>query len=129
MTGVQTCALPIFTSGKYAHRDSFRNLLGEQDKEQELLEQTSLEKQVTKETPKTFLWHTYEDGSVPLENTLLFASALRACQVPMEVHIYPRGGHGIALANEETQSTGDKNTIIPEAQNWIRMAGEWIRNL
>ena len=119
--------LPI--SGKYAHRDSFRNLLGEQDKEQELLEQTSLEKQVTKETPKTFLWHTYEDGSVPLENTLLFASALRACQVPMEVHIYPRGGHGIALANEETQSTGDKNTIIPEAQNWIRMAGEWIRNL
>ncbi len=120
---------PVITSGKYAHRDSFRNLLGEQDKEQELLEQTSLEKQVTKETPKTFLWHTYEDGSVPLENTLLFASALRACQVPMEVHIYPRGGHGIALANEETQSTGDKNTIIPEAQNWIRMAGEWIRNL
>ena len=118
---------PVITSGEYAHRSSFESLLGE--RYTELLEKTSLEKQVTKDTPKTFLWHTYEDGSVPLENTLLFAKALRKHQVPMEVHIYPRGGHGIALANEETQSMDGGNTIVPEAQNWIRMAGRWIQNL
>lgn len=118
---------PVITSGEYAHRGSFENLLGE--RYEELLEKTSLEKQVTIDTPKTFLWHTYEDGSVPLENTLLFASALRKYQIPMEVHIYPRGKHGIALANEETQSMEGENTVIPEAQNWIRMAGRWIKNL
>lgn len=118
---------PVITSGEYAHRGSFENLLGE--RYSELLEKTSLEKQVTADTPKTFLWHTYEDGSVPLENTLLFAGALRKHQVPMEMHIYPRGGHGIALANEETQSMEGGNTIVPEAQNWIKMAGRWIHNL
>lgn len=120
---------PVITSGEYAHRGSFDSLLGDRCKEVELLEKTSLEKQVTKDTPKTFLWHTYEDASVPLENTLLFANALRKYKIPMEVHIYPRGGHGIALANEETQSMDGGNTVIPEAQNWIRMVGKWIRNL
>ncbi len=120
---------PVITSGEYAHRGSFESLLGERDTDMELLEKVSLEKQVTKDTPRTFLWHTYEDGSVPLENTLLFAGALRKCQIPIEMHIYPRGGHGIALANEETQSMDGGNTIVPEAQNWIRMAGRWIQNL
>ncbi len=120
---------PVITSGEYAHRRSFENLLGARCEDAELLELVSLEKQVTKDVPQTFLWHTYEDQSVPLENTLLFANALRKCQIPMEVHIYPRGGHGIALANEETQSMEGGNTIIPEAQNWIRMVGKWIRNL
>lgn len=120
---------PVITSGEYAHRRSFENLLGKNREDAELLEMVSLEKQVTENTPKTFLWHTYEDPSVPLENTLLFASALRRYHIPMELHIYPRGGHGIALANEETQSLEGGNTIILEAQNWIRMVGKWIRNL
>lgn len=118
---------PVITSGEFAHRGSFEKLLGE--RYDELLEKTSLEKQVTEDTPKTFIWHTFEDGSVPLENTLLFVSALRKCQINTEVHIYPRGGHGISLANEETQASEGGNTVIPEAQNWITMAGRWIRNL
>lgn len=118
---------PVITSGEYAHRGSFENLLGE--RYDELLKLTSLEMQVTAETPNTFLWHTYEDGSVPLENTLLFAEALRKYRVPMEVHIYPKGRHGLALANEETQSMDGGNTVVWEAQNWIEMAGRWIRNL
>lgn len=118
---------PVITSGEFAHRSSFESLLGE--RYAELLETASLEKQVTEDTPKTFIWHTYEDGSVPLENTLLFVSALRRYNISTEVHIYPRGGHGISLASEETQALEGGNTVVPEAQNWIRMAGKWIRNL
>jgi len=120
-------AYPVITSGTFAHRRSFENLLG--DRYEELLEKVSLEKQVTKDTPKTFIWHTFEDNSVPAENTLLFVNALRKCNINTEAHLYPRGTHGISLANEETQSLEGNNTIIPEAQNWINMAGRWIQNL
>lgn len=118
---------PVITSGEFAHRGSFVNLLGE--RYEELLEKVSLEKQVTENTPRTFIWHTFEDNSVPVENTLLFVQALRRYHINTEVHIYPRGRHGISLANEETQSKEGENTIILEAQNWITMAGRWIRSL
>lgn len=117
---------PVITSGEFAHRGSFDNLLGESTDEQ--LERLSLEKQVSVMTPPTFLWHTYEDGSVPVENTLFFASALRKCNVPFELHIYPRGGHGLALANEETMSASG-NGVQSECTSWISLAGTWIRNL
>lgn len=118
---------PVITSGEFAHRGSFENLLGE--KEAELSELVSLEKQVTPDTPPAFIWHTYEDGSVPVENSLLYAAALRKAGVPFELHIYPRGGHGLSLGTEETQSANGGNTVIPEVQNWISMAGRWIKEL
>ena len=88
----------------------------------------SLENQVTADTPPAFIWHTYEDGSVPVENSLFYASAMRRAKVPFELHIYPRGGHGLALANQETKSARG-NEIVPEVQNWIELAGTWIKNL
>lgn len=117
---------PVITAGEFAHRGSFTCLLG--DREEELSEFVSLENQVSEDTPPAFLWHTFEDGSVPVENTLLFANAMRKAGVPFELHIYPRGGHGLSLANEETSAPGG-NTIVPECQNWITMAGDWIRRL
>lgn len=89
---------PVITSGEYSHQGSFDALLGEQ-KTEELLELTSLEKQVTKDTPPSFIWHTYEDGSVPVQNTMLFANALLKENIPVEVHVYRRGGHGLSLGN------------------------------
>ena len=116
---------PVITSGEFAHRGSFQMVLA--DRYEELVDEMSLEKQVNRDTPKTFLWHTFEDGTVPVENTLLFAKALREKDIPFECHIYPRGRHGLALGNELTSSDGGKE-IQPEVTNWIQMAGTFIKN-
>lgn len=117
---------PVITSGPFAHRGSFENLLGE--KETELGELMSLEKQVTKDTPRTFLWHTEPDNTVPVENSLLFFQALHKQGVPAELHIYPAGGHGLSLANYET-SNGAGYGIQQECQSWIDLAAEWLKNI
>ena len=77
---------PVITSGEFAHRGSFENLLG--SRQEELGEKLSLEKQVTSKVPKTFIWHTFADQSVSVEKSLLFVSALRRAGVPTEFHMY-----------------------------------------
>jgi acetyl esterase/lipase len=118
---------PVITSGEYAHRDSFVALL--QDRYDELVDQMSLEKRVTEFTPPTFLWHTFEDTAVPIENALYFTQALNEVKVPFELHIYPKGWHGLSLASEETRSRYDKGALPTECQTWITLAGTWINNL
>lgn len=115
-----------YTSGKYAHADSFKCLLGEEP-EEELLEKMSLERQVTEQAPKTFLWHTAEDGSVPVENSLLLAAALQGKGIPIEMHIYPKGHHGMSLCDE----TVDRPENITEAarycSGWFNLCIRWVR--
>lgn len=117
---------PVITSGEFAHRDSFVKLLG--DRYETLLDKMSLENQVNDETPKTFLWHTFEDQAVPVENSLLFMQALRRKNIPFEGHIYPKGGHGLGLGNELTCSEGGKE-LQPEVSTWVSLAGTFIKNL
>lgn len=89
---------PVITSrGPHAHAGSMRNLAGDAAKDA-LLEELSCEKHVTEKTPSCFLWHTVEDATVPVENSLLFASALRQQGIPFELHVYPYGAHGLGLA-------------------------------
>ena len=87
---------------------------------------TSLETQVTESTPKSFIWHTYEDSGVPVENSMMFASALIAHKVPVELHIYPHGEHGLSLANPLVCSP---DGVIPKVQTWIGFAKEWVYDL
>jgi acetyl esterase/lipase len=89
---------PVITFGEFTHQGSRRNLLGD-NPSPELIENLSNERQVTPQTPPTFLWHTVEDQAVPIENSLLFAQALRAAKVPFELHLFEKGRHGIGLAN------------------------------
>lgn len=89
---------PVITMGEKTHQGSKDNLLGP-NPSPELVKLLSNELQVTKETPPTFLWHTAEDQAVPVENSLMFASALRSAGVPFDLHIYEKGRHGIGLAN------------------------------
>lgn len=81
----------------YTHRGSRSNLLGD-NPDPKLVESLSNEKQVTAETPPTFLFHTNEDKGVPAENSVLFYLALRKAGVPAEMHIYEPGPHGVGLA-------------------------------
>ncbi len=120
---------PVISSGEHAHEGSFKALLGDQHEDAAQLEFLSLEKQVTSETPPTFLWHTVTDASVPVENSMLFAQSLLKDKVPLEMHIYPEGVHGLSLGTEETQSAGKDTHIQPEVVNWIEMAGRWVKGL
>jgi acetyl esterase/lipase len=89
---------PVITMGARTHAGSKRNLLGEAP-EAEWVEKLSNELQVKAQTPPTFVWHTVEDQAVVVENSILFASALRNAGVPFELHLYEKGRHGIGLAN------------------------------
>lgn len=115
---------PVISSGEFAHKVSIKNLLGE-NPSNEILETVSLEKQVSSSTPPVFLWHTIEDQSVPVENSLLFASALRKHNVPFELHIYPRGAHGLALATNNTST----ESIKPDGHvaGWLDLCIQWLK--
>jgi dipeptidyl aminopeptidase/acylaminoacyl peptidase len=79
---------PVISSKKeISHRGSFYNLLGE-NKEEEIYESMSVEKYVNKDTPPAFIWHTFDDSAVPVENSLLFAQNMRKSNVPFELHIF-----------------------------------------
>ena len=89
----------VITLGHYTHEGSKENLLGK-NPPPELVQLLSNELQVTPQTPPCFIWHTWEDTAVPVENSLLFAGALRAAKVPFDLHIYQQGQHGIGLADK-----------------------------
>lgn len=120
---------PVITSGEFAHRSSFALLTGDETGRSPLWKALSLERRVTDKTPPCFLWHTQDDPAVPVENSLLFASKLRAHGVPFELHVYPSGVHGLSLANEETFSPGRPELINPVCGDWPEMAARWMKRL
>lgn len=113
---------PVITSGTFAHRGSFENLLLDRYSDA-LLEDVSLEKQVSADTVPAFLWHTVTDQAVPVENTLLMASALRQAHIPFEMHVFPEGAHGLSLSTPET---GGGPACCAA---WPDMAIRWINDL
>ena len=89
----------VISMGEFAHKGSRENLLGKSPSP-ELVQLLSNELQVTTNTPPCFLWTTFEDKAVPMENTLLFAEALRKNHVPFALHVYEKGGHGMGLKDK-----------------------------
>ena len=108
---------PVITFGQYRHNGSMENLLGV-NPPVALRESLSNELQVSAQTPPTFLWHTANDASVPVENSLLFARALSAFRVPFELHIFADGVHGLGLAEEH-----------PSSGPWTSLCARWFRGL
>jgi acetyl esterase/lipase len=110
---------PVVTmTDPFAHKGSRRNLLGENPPEQ-LIDLMSNEKQVFDQTPPTFLFHTGDDPVVPVENSLMFALALRKKKVPYELHVYEHGPHGVGLASNNPAL----NTWPKLLENWLRARG------
>ena len=103
---------PVITlDGPNAHQGSKNNLLGPKP-DAELVQLLSNETQVTAKTPPCFVWHTWEDKGVKVENSLLFASALRRAGVPFDLHVYEKGAHGIGL--------GDNHPWVADCIFWLR---------
>ena len=110
----------VISMGPNTHGGSKKNLLGE-NPAPELVELLSNEKQVTKGTPPTFLWHTYEDSAVKVENSLDFAAALRREGVPFDLHIYQKGAHGMGLGGG--RAGGPHHPWAADCLFWLRAQG------
>ncbi|MEI6602809.1 MAG: alpha/beta hydrolase [Clostridia bacterium] len=108
----------VISSKFFPHKGSFNSLLGE-DATDAQLDEVSCELHVGPHTPPTFLWHSADDNCVPVENTLRFALALSANDIPFEVHIYPEGQHGLSIGTNDVGSPNEHCAAwIPACQKW-----------
>lgn len=106
---------PVITmTPPFAHEGSVGNLFGQSVTAAQRSE-WSIERRVTADTPPTFLWHTAPDAAVPVENSLVFASALARHGVPFSLHVFPTGRHGLNLAANE-----------PLASAWPDLCAAWL---
>jgi acetyl esterase/lipase len=109
---------PVITMGaSFSHKGSQANLLGEHPSP-DLIATLSTDKQVTPQTPPTFLFHTDEDTGVPPENSVQFYLALRKAGVRAELHIFQKGQHGVGLA------PGDRVLRV-----WPELLFTWLEGL
>lgn len=111
---VQILIYPVITMSELTHAGSKKNLLGD-NPSAELVKLYSNELQVTKDTPPAFLVHATTDKAVPIENSLMFAAALRKAGVPFEIHLYEQGPHGFGLA--------PTNPILA---SWKERCADWL---
>lgn len=105
---------PVISMQNYHHQYSRDCLLGPAP-DPALVDETSLELQVNSQVPPTFIWHTADDDVVPVENALLFASALSKNKVPFALHIFPQGVHGLGVAQHH-----------PEVKAWTTLLTQWL---
>ena len=119
------CYPVISADPTIAHLGSFHNLLGVEALSQAQEEMFSCDRRVTEKTPPAFLWHTFEDNLVPVANALRYADALVSHNIPVSLHIYPKGWHGLATVDVQT------NNPLPEeichAADWLDAVMKWLR--
>lgn len=106
---------PVITMGQYAHPGSRKNFLGP-DTTRAMIEKYSGELHVSSQTPPTFMVHAQNDSTVPVKNTLLFYNALIDNKVDASIHIFPQGGHGIALVDNPGST-----------ELWLRLLDLWLK--
>lgn len=123
--GVILC-YPVTSMFEFGHEVSRNVICGTDCPSDEQKELYSLEKQVTEDTVPHFIWQTQTDDCVPVENSMLLASALIEKKVPVELHIYPFGGHGLSLANSEVDQ-GYPTLNDPHVAGWMRDCIEWTK--
>ncbi len=120
---------PVISAEMPTHLGSFRNLTGKTDLSEEDIERFSVEKHVDAEiTPTTFIWAASDDGAVNPVNSMKYAAALGEQKIPYELHIFPKGGHGITTC---------KHGLVPHPESdamkhnsvWCELAVKWLRSV
>src|SRR5262245_54953407 len=109
---------PVISMGQFAHAGSKKGLLGA-DPSDELVKLLSNELQVTAQTPPCFVWHGLDDKTVPVENALMFADALKKNKVPFELHVYQSARHGLGL--------GDRTPPFEHPLPWTGDLIAWLQ--
>ena len=118
------CYPVISADARTAHMGSFVNLLGHEPSDEECA-YFSCEKRVRPTTPPAFIWHTAEDDCVPVKNSILYANALAENKVPVELHIYPFGGHGLSTCDEQT--IDNVTDIFRYNSAWLPSMKKWLK--
>lgn len=109
---------PVISMGEMAHKGSRDNLLGK-NPSPELLHQFSCDERVTDQTPPAFIVHATDDRSVSSLNSILYYTALKLADVKKTtLHVFPEGGHSIALRN----NPGTTN-------QWPALVEEWLEGV
>ena len=126
-TGMVLC-YPVLSWFDKTHKGTFYNAFGSEQPTDEQIRTISLENDLTKEnTPPAFLWHTANDNVVNVQNSLRMATSLSEAGVPFEVHIFPNGPHGMALATEVTSAS--PAMIDARVAEWPRLADGWMKTV
>lgn len=106
------------------HAAAFRAFLGEKATDEATLKLVSPNLQVNKNTPPMFIWATAEDSLVPAQNSLRLANALADSNVPFELHVFEKGGHGLSLANQASSEA--KSQINADVAKWADLVQAWL---
>ncbi len=119
---------PVITAdARYAHMGSFENLIGHTPETPEEIALFSCDQQVSATTPPAFIWHTFEDDAVPVMNSVLYSAALIKRNVPVELHVYPSGCHG--LSTLDSQTCEQLSPAVTRARSWLEEVKGWLRNI
>lgn len=108
---------PVVTfSESFGHQGSWQQFLG---KNASLTERAyfSIEKSIDASTPPCFIWHTVEDLAVPMKNSLVLAQALYEKAIPVELHLFPHGPHGLGILPD-----------FPAVLQWKELAIQWLQS-
>ena len=106
----------VATLGEYTDAETCYNITRN---DPELIGRLTGEKNVPEDCPPMFLWHTFGDGAVPVQNALLMGMALKEKNIPYELHVFPEGGHGMGLATERA----------PHTAQWGGLCVRWLKHI
>lgn len=110
---------PVITfSEPFGHSGSREHFLGSTHPSKHLVDSYSIEHLIDEQTPPTFIWHTADDQSVPIQNTIFLANSLARHNIPFEYHVFPSGKHGLGMARE-----------FPYVERWLSFAETWLNNI
>ena len=119
---------PVISAGEYAHKGSFRNLLGKEEISEEDIKYFSIENRITPDFPPSFVWHTATDNAVPVMNSLLLCEQFAKNGVRFELHVYPEGPHGVALSNHITDNP-NKTPAPVKPRAWVKECIDFLDNV
>lgn len=115
---------PVITASKKGHQASLVNLLGDEVNEKK--DFVSLENHITSDLQPLFIWHTFTDTLVPVQNSMMFASKAIEKGILTELHIYPKGPHALSTG---TRVVGTQNSLINSISTWVDFSVNFINNL
>lgn len=104
-----------------SHNSSYDNLLGDGATEEEK-DKITPALIASETTPPAFIWHTSSDPCVDVNGSLRYAARLHELKIPVEIHVYPVGGHGLGLGCYQ-----DKNIDVPYIKSWANNLAEWLK--
>lgn len=108
----------VVSLGQFTHVGSMNNLTGG---DMELARKLSGEVSARPDMPPAFLWHTFDDEAVPVENALNLVARMHELKVPCELHVYPKGRHGLGLAEGDPSVSQWSGQLV----NWLRYSLNW----